>query len=88
MTKRVQVLKQDWIDLDCVDHKWNIINKHIKHLSIVEITDYSFTWTIFNNPNSLRVVDKPKPRYYDVRVVWIWVWIITLIIWIFLWKIL
>lgn len=82
MTKRVQVLAKEWIKLDCIDKYWNISDKTIKHLSIVEITDYSYDWTIFHKPNSLRLVNKPKPRYYNERILVIWTAILSYIAWV------
>ena len=83
MTKRIQVLSKEWLQLDVVNKDWTISNKTIVYMDKVEITDNCLKWIEHYKPNSYRLIDKPKPRYYNVWIVGIW----CTIIWTIIWKI-
>jgi len=83
MTKRVQILNKEWLQLDIINKDWTVSNKQIEYRNVVEITDNCLKSIEYYKPNSYRLVDKPKQRYLTNWIVWIW----TAIIWTVIWTI-
>ena len=86
MTKRVQVLNKEWLQLDIINKDWTVSNKQIWYRKVVEITDNCLKWIEYYKPNAYRLVDKPKQRYLTNWIVWIWTTIIWTVIWTIIWK--